>query len=154
MEDFKCETSVSTGKSLNNNKASNYNYITITIKNKDKTFSQGKKFPILHIYVPPEFVQVHEKLKEIAKRENISISRLFWRWATHYVSLHAPGNPQQRLDKILEQPKPYKAKPLCGCGKLAEYKALIGNNWIVLCRKCLRRKGNTVLGYKPLEELF
>jgi len=100
------------------------------------------------IYISPE---AWETFREICRRDGVSASEKIEEWIQRYNLLHAPGNPQQRLDRLLRQPKAYKAKPLCACGKPAEYKALIGNNWVPLCKKCLNRKGDAVLGFKPLE---
>ena len=130
----------------------NYNYITITIKEKKE---RKKKYPILHIYIYPEFWHVHDKLKEIASREGKSISRLFWSWAERYVKLHAPGNPQQTLDHILKAEKPYRAPVQCEvCGAIATYKVLLlDKQYHLLCEKHFRMqvKQKHVLGWKKVE---
>jgi hypothetical protein len=101
------------------------------------------------IYISHETWQT---FREICRREGITASEKIEEMIHRYNLLHSPGNPQQRLDRLLQRQKTYRAKPLCACGKLADYKALIGNSWIPLCSRCLKRKGNTVLGFKPLEK--
>ena len=129
----------------------NYNYITITIKEKKE---RKKKYPILHIYIYPEFWHVHDKLKEIVSREGKSISRLFWSWAERYVRLHSPGNPQQTLDRILKEGKPYRAPKQCIiCGRPATRKALTYNEeWVPLCKFCLAKNMRYIRSHVPIEK--
>jgi len=91
------------------------------------------------------------------RREGKSISRLFWSWAERYVRLHSPGNPQQTLDHILEEEKPYRAPAQCEvCGAIATYKALLlDKQYHLLCEKHFRMqvRQNHVLGWKKLERM-
>jgi len=138
----------------------NYSYITITTKEKTsipgkrRTFKQGKKYPILRIYVYPECWQIHDKLQEICRREGTSISQLFWKWAERYVRLHSPGNPQQTLDRILKEGKPYRAPKQCIiCGRPATRKALTYNEeWVPLCKFCLAKNMRYIRSHVPIEK--
>jgi len=96
----------------------------------------------LTLYIPLEYEVLVDKLEEIVKREGKSISRLFLDWAERYVRLHSPGNPQQTLDRILKEEKPYRAPAQCeSCGAIATHKALLlDNQYHLLCEKHFRQQ--------------
>ena len=54
------------------------------------------------------------------KREGRTVSEGVLDHVCSYTQLHAPGNPQQNLEKILTDGKPYVAPKTCGfCSKAA-----------------------------------
>ena len=147
----------------NNNDKEEYSYSHIaigiqknetSISQKCRTFRKGKKYPQLKIYIPEAYQSIHDKLQEICRREGISISQLFWRWAERYVRLHSPGNPQQTLDTIIKQGKPYRAPKQCIiCGRPATRKALTYNEeWVPLCKFCLAKNKRYIRSHVPIEK--
>ena len=74
-----------------------------------------KKTKVHRFYVPEASEDTIYDLKAILKREGSSLSKWIRDNAEHYVRLHEPGNPQQRLDTILKLGKAYHADgPICG----------------------------------------
>jgi len=75
-----------------------------------------------HFYFPREFERLWETLDEIAKREGRSRSKILRECVEEYVRLHELGNPQTRLDVILDRGAPAKEPPRCSyCSKPATY---------------------------------
>lgn len=76
-----------------------------------------KRMDIRNFYVDELFIteKTWEKLADIAKREGSSRSAIVRRLVKDYVRAHAPGNPQQRLDRIIKTGRPYRWDPkMCG----------------------------------------
>lgn len=74
-----------------------------------------KKTKVHRFYVPEFFQPTISILKEILEREGRSLSEWIRENAEHYVRLHEPGNPQTRIDVIMETGKAYHADgPICG----------------------------------------
>ena len=92
-----------------------------------------------------------QKFKKIAEREGRSMSRILVGMIEEYVRVHEPGNPQKRLDMILEGEK--GPDPRCGiCGDPAERR--YRTRWVEYfrCRKHRVRvsRSTGVLGWKDL----
>lgn len=66
-------------------------------------------------YVPPEWESILKELEEILDREHKSFSQWVRDLARSYVDLHRPGNPQQRLDTIMDLGKAYNCKIIRLC---------------------------------------
>ena len=140
----------------NNNDKEEYTYTYIRIRGLNNNSSTSKRRRTkLTLYIPLEYEVLVDKLEEIVRREGKSISRLFLDWAERYVRLHSPGNPQQTLDTIIKEEKPYRAPAQCEvCGALATYKALLlDKQYHLLCEKHFRMqvRQNHVLGWKKVE---
>jgi hypothetical protein len=74
-----------------------------------------KKQKVRRFYVPESWEETLDTLEEILKREGSNLSKWIRQNGDHYVRLHEPGNPQQRLDMILKLGKAYHAEgPICG----------------------------------------
>jgi len=142
----------------NNNDKEEYTYTYIRIRglNNNRSISKRRRTK-LTLYIPLEYEVLIDKLEEIVRREGKSISRLFLDWAERYVRLHSPGNPQQTLDRILKEEKPYRAPAQCEvCGAIATYKALLlDKQYHLLCERHFRAqvRKNHVLGWKKLERI-
>jgi len=140
----------------NNNDKEEYTYTYIRIRGLNNNSSVSKRRRTkLTLYIPLEYEVLIDKLEEIVRREGKSISRLFLDWAERYVRLHSPGNPQQTLDRILKEEKPYRAPAQCeACGAIASYKAiLLDRQYHLFCEKHFRMqvRQNHVLGWKKVE---
>jgi len=86
----------------------------------------------------------YEKLKEIARREGRSASSIINELIEEYIRKHEPGNPQLRLDRILEGKMDLTRPPNCVHvdGFLTmEVACLEKKAWIPLpeCWRCYRR---------------
>ncbi|RLC33574.1 hypothetical protein DRH14_04640 [Candidatus Shapirobacteria bacterium] len=138
----------------NNNDKEEYTYTYIRIRGLNNSSNSKRRRTKLTLYVPSEFAGVIDKLEEIVKREGKSISRLFLDWAERYVRLHSPGNPQQTLDTIIKQGKPYRAPKQCIiCGRPATRKALTYNEeWVPLCKFCLAKNKHYIRSHVPIEK--
>jgi len=90
--------------------------------------------------------QIYEKLKEIARREGRSASAVISELIEEYVRQHEPGNPQLRLDLILEGKTDLTRPPNCvhvDAFLTMEVACLEKKAWILLpeCWRCYRRTG-------------
>ena len=82
------------------------------------------KYPKQFKITPPmEAEGSFKKFAEIAERENKSMTQLITEFVENYVKLHDPGNPQQRLDTIMELGRAYRANECCVCGIEAIFEA-------------------------------
>jgi hypothetical protein len=82
----------------------------------------SKRRDIRNIYIPEGFREVWDKFLEICRREGSSGSDKIRDLITEYVRAHEPGNPQTRLDLILERGGPPSQPPSCSyCAKEARY---------------------------------
>jgi hypothetical protein len=66
------------------------------------------------LYVADKYDAVVKKAKEVFKREGSSMSDFLMQELDQYVRLHEPGNPQQRMDVIIETGHTYTAPLICG----------------------------------------
>jgi hypothetical protein len=74
-----------------------------------------KRHKVRRFYVPDAFEDTFKTFEEILAREKKSLSSWLRDNAEHYVRLHEPGNPQQRIDIIMKLGKAYHAEsPICG----------------------------------------
>jgi len=64
---------------------------------------------ITSFYLPIEYLDLLDKLRELAERDGISLSEKIVDAIKEYVEVHYPGNPQTSLDPII---KPDATKPL------------------------------------------
>ena len=87
----------------------------------------------LTIYLDEETKALIPKAKEIFKRENSSLSEWFRTTLTEYIRLHEPGNPQQRLDTIMDLGKPYNANKCNMCDSKPAWRGFVGKNVVLLC---------------------
>jgi len=67
----------------------------------------------IQFYLPDNKKHILREAKEIFKREGTSLSRFLVDKLEEYVELHAPGNPQQRIDTIIQIGKAYHAPLVC-----------------------------------------
>jgi len=72
-----------------------------------------KWYPQFHFFIYPEDEVIFSKFKEISKREGKSMSTIIKKLIRQYVEVHDPGNPQLRIDKILEGEHPDLQFPSC-----------------------------------------
>jgi len=120
-----------------------------------KTPSRYKAF-----YLPEEMNITWDKFKKIAEREfpehkqRGKTSKLLQKLITEYVRLHDLGNPQQTLDHVFKNGKPYRAPLQCPCGRLAEYEFFAENVKMKVCKVCLQslKMRYEDYGYKPLKK--
>ena len=81
-----------------------------------------KRSNVGQIYIPEGFRQLWAKFMEICEREGSSGSEKIREYVRDYVHRHEPGNPQTRLDVILERGAPLNQAPRCGyCDQPATY---------------------------------
>jgi len=86
--------------------------------------------------------QLHERFKTICAREGDKMSSKIEGWIRNYVTEHEPGNPQLRLDKMLQ----LKLERTCYCGKAATHEVWAKNGWHgFLCLDDLTRSRKTRL---------
>ena len=104
-------TSVSTGEGeeRREKREGEYEYTHMSIR------IRKSKYPKLQLYVPLAKRPLIEDVKGLLRREGSSLSEFMIDKFEEYYRLHAPGNPQQRLDTIMKLGKAYHApKPICG----------------------------------------
>jgi len=113
-------------------------------------FKEDPEIAKTTIYWSPEDEVLIKSLREILKREGKSFSEWIRSQARPYVSLHAKGNPQTRIDKISGTGK---VLPVCYFHFRekqeevpAEFWGFKGSMKMLVCKECLRK----VSGYKPL----
>jgi hypothetical protein len=88
-----------------------YTYIRIPRKERKKErYSNGKKRPVLHLYVSQPRQIINDKLIDVLSREGRSISDWFFEQAERYVLVHSEGNPQLVLTKFTQD---IEAKKTC-----------------------------------------
>ena len=81
-----------------------------------------KKSRVSQIYIPEGFTQIWDKFMEICDREGSSSSAKVRDFIRDYVRRHEPGNPQTRIDKIMERRAPPGQPPRCSqCDQPATY---------------------------------
>jgi len=69
-----------------------------------------------------EDLEVLTKLRELAAKEGLTLSKQIVIALKEYVNRHMPGNPQLPLDKYLTKREPGTLRELCDwCDKPAEY---------------------------------
>jgi len=96
-------------------------------------------------YAPEEFDRVWEKFKDICRCEGESPASKIRKWIREYVERHGSGNPQTRLDVLLEGkplvPKPPPCEFAGGVSKELVYCRRI-TMWVTLnhCWRCFRRQ--------------
>lgn len=82
----------------------------------------SKRRNVGQIYLPEGFLQIWTKFMEICDREGSSGSEKVRDFVRAYVRRHEPGNPQTRLDTIIERGAPPNQPPRCGfCDRPAAY---------------------------------
>jgi len=103
------------------------------------------------VYIPPEKEHTIKKFIEIAKREGKSASTLILDYIHAYVQKHEHGNPQLRIDKILEASHT-NANRCSWCKGKAEYKVFINKRESYACKPCLDKLKARYkqLGFKQL----
>jgi len=103
------------------------------------------------VYVPPEKEHTIKKFIEIAKREGKSASTLILNYIHSYVQKHEHGNPQLRLDTLLEV-NPSRENRCSLCKGPAEYEVFINKRRSYACKTCLAKlKGRfKQLGFRQL----
>lgn len=122
----------------NNNNNNNLVYYTTTTR---KTTS---------LYISERFRPTYEKLLEILERENRSVNQWFEDFATPYVRLHEPGNPQQRLDVISDLGKSYRANACFDCQGKPGYKVFLKDKPVLVCESCFERRKPHLKGWSKL----
>ena len=108
----------------------------------------------LTIYLDEETKKLIPKAKEIFSRENSSISEWFRKTLTEYVKLHEPGNPQQRLDTIMDLGKPYNAHKCNMCDARPAFQCFVGKNPVLLCETHFESQRKRLSGWKKTMSLF
>jgi hypothetical protein len=80
----------------------------LTIENK------GTYNDKLTIYLPKRQKPIVKEMRKLLKAEGSSLSRYLSDQIDAWWQLHEPGNPQQRMDTIIELGKAYQAPKICG----------------------------------------
>jgi len=91
-----------------------------------------EKYPKMTFYYHHGFKPTVEKFLEICAREGKSPSEHIRKMIAEYVRVHEPGNPQKRLDRVLEDGEP--TGPTCvECGKPATRRYFVEGTTIYRC---------------------
>ena len=116
----------------------------------DTDSTRKRKRKERRFYVPWQFEFDFEKMEKILAREGKTFSKWIREEVTHYVMLHDLGNPQQRIDTIMELGKPYIAGQCGDCNDKAMYEAVLGTKKVFLCSFHFSRKKHKLTGWKEL----
>ncbi len=96
----------------------------------------------LTLYIPEEAKGIIKTAKEIFKREKSSLSQFLIKSLIEYNRLHEPGNPQQRIDTILDIGHAFRAEACCICSKKPEIEAFtVKGLKLLYCRECYDKTG-------------
>lgn len=109
-----------------------------------------RKGKVRRFYVPVKFENTFDMLQSILKREGSNFSIWVRDQTERYVRLHEPGNPQQRIDTIIQLGKPYVAGQCGDCNDKAIYEAVLGTKRVFLCSFHFSRKKHKLTGWKEL----
>ena len=94
----------------------------------------------LNLYIPERHREAVQRAKELMKKEGESLSRKVVQYLIDYVRMHEPGNPQLRLDRVLEEGGP--RGPVCAvCGMPARYQVNSPGGRLFRCRHHRPRAG-------------
>jgi hypothetical protein len=116
----------------------------------DTDSRRRRKTKARRFYVPWQFEFDFQEMEKILAREGKTFSKWIREEVTHYVMLHGPGNPQQRIDTIMELGKPYVAGQCGDCNDKAIYQANLGTKKVFLCSFHFSRKKHKLTGWKEL----
>ena len=105
----------------------------------------------LTLYIPKtEKEFLIPKAQKIMAREGRTLSNWFLEELQRYVTVHDPGNPQQRIDTILELGKPYNANGCMECGKKPFVLANSGKKRVLLCKTHFEKLKRKLQGWKEV----
>ena len=102
------------------------------------------------IYVPDELQSVWTAYQEIVKREGKTVSEAIVEYVCEYTRMHAPGNPQQRLDTIMDLGRAYRSDQCNMCERKPVFKAFLGKKSVLLCEEHFEQKRGWFMGWKKL----
>jgi hypothetical protein len=89
-------------------------------------------------------------LKQILYREGRKLSQWVREEAEHYVMLHEPGNPQQKLTTVLALGHPYRAESCSQCGGKPYARAVKSGITILLCKEHFFKEKPRLEGYEVI----
>jgi hypothetical protein len=104
----------------------------------------------LQIYIPPLKKDIVNKTKELLEREGSSLSQFLLAAIEEYYRLHEPGNPQQRLDTIVELGHAYRVNNCSICGAVPYARVNNGQKTYFLCRPHFEHNKKRLTSYKIL----
>ena len=92
------------------------------------------KSPVKKFYYDDGLTGTWDKFIEICRREGSSASKKLREFIIEYVADHEPGNPQLKLDRVLEDGGP--RGPVCDvCGQVAKYRVNLPGRQLYRCRQ-------------------
>jgi len=117
-----------------------------------------KRFIAKTVYVPEDFEPTWTKFMTICHRDrtenNQSSGSLKIReFIDEFVRLHEPGNPQQRMDTIIDLGKPYRARGCLDCGaRKVTVETQLNGVTVRLCEKDFLKRKQKLKGWRRLEK--
>ena len=111
----------------------------------------SKDIPNKNFYWGHGYQETWEKFKEICRREGSTVSEKLREFVFDYVRVHEPGNPQLRLDVIMQDGGP--KDPACSeCGDPAERRYRTRKGPVLRCRRHRLGAGDPlgVLGWEEV----